>query len=389
MKRNPFGTKPEKEENVLPETEVTAKNSFIPSLPVAQVPEADVNFIQAVEKIKTILPEGVQFQLVPKGAKGIIVKKEFNLDIKNKIEELTSELQTIGGISSQDDAVKANVSLKKAKTLIKTLSAERLLMTSVLDEEKADTMSYEKAITENLQNLVNVINNNITIFQTAELEKAKKAQEAIDKKKREELAAAQAETDRIAKIKNLMLEFEKNVLNAIHSSTVKTVDERITQLNTFDFNEKVYQEFLPEAQILLQSLKAKFQERKVELMKLAEAEKTNKEAAEKMRIEQEEKARIEKENQTAKAELVQQETQDQLQESVSNIQMESEFKGAMVPKAKGISLPWVFDEETIDMALLPIEFHTFDKKKIKEAISAGLHEIPGVKIYQKVTNVSR
>lgn len=51
-------------------------------------------------------------------------------------------------------------------------------------------------------------------------------------------------------------------------------------------------------------------------------------------------------------------------------------------KVKGVSRPWVFDIE--DESKIPREYLSIDPKKIREAIKAGVREIPGTKIYQDV-----
>lgn len=383
MNHNPFDPKPSMtgKEVKIHEMPVTNNNPAIP----ARIVLPPVDLLQ----IREYIDAGGSIVLVPRGSKGLIIKKEFNPELQEKIDAITIELQGVTAIKSQNDAVNANATLKKAKTLLKGLESERKLMTSVLDDEKSDTMNYERSISDNLSKLVNAVNNGLTEFQREEDRKAREIQDKIDKEKREALAKAQEETNRIARIKNLILEFEKNVLNAIHSSNINDVDEKIKHLGNVKLTAETYQEFLPDAEIMYQNCVTKFNERKGELMRLAEAEKKNKEASDNMRVEMEEKQKRERDQQAQKSEMLQQETQDKLMEDVSNIQMESELKTAMISQAKGVQKPWVFDEENIDIKLLPLEYHTFDKKKIKEAIGLGARDIPGVKIYQDIRNVSR
>jgi hypothetical protein len=371
-KRNPFDTVPENADPLNLNTPVHISESS--------------NYAALKASIEEALRVGSQVVIVPKGSKGIIVSKEFNPLIKEKIEELEIELKEIKAISSQDDAVKANVTLKKAKTLIKTLSSERLLMTSVLDEEKADTMRYEKEVTGNLVSMVDIVNNAITTFQIAEQARLKKIADDIEKEKQTKLLAENAEIQRKATIKGYILEFEKNCLNALQEANVMSIDMKIKQLATFTFDTAIYQEFTTEAYEMYKAMVAKFETRSAELKKIAQANATEAAA---LQLQAEEQARKDREALAEKEEKVNDAILEESQSAASNIQMEAELKTSIVPKAKGISLPWVFDEETIDMSLLPAEFHTYDKAKIKAAITGGRKEIPGVNIYQKVTNVSR
>jgi hypothetical protein len=386
MNNNPFDPKPKSAEEVqIPERVKIEPSDLLQIRKESTHVPTKVN----IDIINAHVNSGGSIQLVPRGSKGIIIKKEFNAELQKNIDALEIELQGIKDIKSQADAQTANATLKKAKTLLKGLEAERKLMTSVLDDEKSDTMRYEKTISDNLQALVLAVNNGLTIFQREEDRKAREAQELIERQKREALKKAQDEANRIGRIKTMINEFERNVLNRIHSSTIDDIDANIAKLASVKLTAETYAEFLPDAQIMYQSCVTKFNERKVELMRLAEAEKKNFEAAQNQRLELEQKQKREMDQQNEKAEMAKRETNDKLMEDVSNIQMETELKNAMVPQAKGVQKPWVFDEENIDLSLLPLEFHTFDKKKIKEAIGLGARDIPGVKIYQEIRNVSR
>ncbi len=372
MKHNPFG-------------------ESVPQGPIKDASPAKINEVNiAIENSQIVdhLRSGGSIQLVPKGSKGLIIKKEFNQDLLDKIEEITIELKSVGAIKikTQDDAAKVNAVLKKAKALLsKGLENDRKLMTSVLDGEKVEIMNYERTISQPVQVLVDILNNACTEFQRDEDRKAKELQDKIDKEKREKIDAAQKETNRISGIKGLIIEFEGSVMNAIHSATIDDVDEKIKQLAGIKLTDESYMEFLPEAEIMYQSCVTKFNERKGELMRLAQAGKDT----ESLRLQMQQKQEREQQQQDQKAQDLQRESQDKLLEDASNIQMESELKTAMIPQAKSVQKPWIFDEEKIDMKLLPLEFHTFDKKKIKEAISSGAREIPGVEIFQDIRNVSK
>ncbi len=351
----------------------------------------DQKLADALNGAVLLLPEGAKIQLVPAGSKGIIIKKEFNQEIQTRIEEVTIELQQIKAVTTQEGAAKANVSLKKAKSLINALDAERKLMTSVLDEEKKDTMSYENSIVSELQAHVTFLNNFLTKFQEEEYKK----QQAIEKKIREEKEAEEKkqrdEIARVAKIKNIILEFEKNVMNAIHTATIENVDEKIRHLSNVKLTEATYMEFLPEAQDMYNTCVGRFNVRRGDLINLAKLEAENKEQADKLKAHQLETQQREKKEQQQREIEQQQATETQTQEALSNIQMEAELKTSQLPQQKGVQKRWVFDEENVDMKLLPLEYHTFDKEKIKEAIANGARtgSIPGVIIFEKIINVSK
>lgn len=50
---------------------------------------------------------------------------------------------------------------------------------------------------------------------------------------------------------------------------------------------------------------------------------------------------------------------------------------------------WTFDEEVVDLASVPREFLKLDEVKVREAIASGIREIPGLKIYEKETIITR
>jgi hypothetical protein len=105
--------------------------------------------------------------------------------------------------------------------------------------------------------------------------------------------------------------------------------------------------------------------------------------------EQDEKAALLKQQALEKAQQEEQQQSENFQNEVANIQMTSELQQSLNTKPANIMERWVFDETTIDMSLLPADFHTFDKAKIKEAIKNGCREIPGVVIRKELSNVSR
>ena|ERR1700747_3172675 len=51
-------------------------------------------------------------------------------------------------------------------------------------------------------------------------------------------------------------------------------------------------------------------------------------------------------------------------------------------KVSGVSRPWVF--EITDETKVPVMFKTVDDKKIRQAVSSGVREIEGVRIFQEI-----
>jgi hypothetical protein len=326
---------------------------------------------------------------VPPGAKAIVVHQEFNPVVKTQISQLEHDLAQIKSIANQAEVDSANASLKKAKALLKNLESERKMMTSVLDDEKNKLISYERSMSEKLVKLIDLINSNIVTWQKAEAKRQAEEAAEIERGKAEKLAKENAEIQRIDTIKSKLLEFEKNVLNAILTSTLQDIDTKAAYLLKFKLPVEIYQEFTNDAEQLKVTLYRKFLDRKTEIGDLAKAEKESAEnfatilAAAKAKADQAVEAlkarQTEKEQQTAEAQ----------QNVALNIQMESELKLAMQPKIKGAVKRWTFDEGAIDLTILPLKYHTYDKAKIKEAIAAGETDIPGVRIYQDLINVSR
>jgi hypothetical protein len=327
--------------------------------------------------------------VVPVGYKGILVRKEISQELIETVELLTEELKGITAITSQETMDAANAVLKKSKRLIKDLEADRKKMDQILNDEKSNNAAIENKIVGELAVLTDAVNKSITFFLQEEDRKAKERQRQIEEQRQKELAAAQAERDRVAKIKATFMQFENNVLNAINTATLADIDQKITTMNTVVMPEVTFQEFLPEAEIKYNELKAKFLAKKTDLLRLADLESKNKEQAaqlaEQQRLQAEAEAKALEERQRQQLE----EQREKELNDTANIQMEAELKTALSGTVQGGAKVWKFDETTVDLSLLPIEYHTFDAKKIKEAITAGAREIPGVRIFQEIRNVSR
>lgn len=342
-----------------------------------------------VNQLQDQIAKGAKLLVIPKGSKGLIVRKEISPELKASVEAITKQMQTLGGIDSQTAAATANAVLKQAKNLVKELENERKKMDQLLNDEKADNKQIEATIVGQLSALVQVVNNNITAFQAAEEKKARERAAELQRKKDEEMAAAQKERDRVANIKSLILKFEGAVLAEVNGATIDTIDSLISRLDAVKISKDVYMEFYDEAEKMYIASKVKLQTRKEELIKYSELEKQNKEQADLLKKQQEEQALKAKQELEEKAEELETQKAEKEMSDVANIQMEHELKISMNTGAKGVQKRWTFDEETIDMSLLPDEFKTFNKEAITKAIANGLYEIPGVNIYQKIINVSR
>lgn len=336
-----------------------------------------------------IIPSGSSAILVPSGSKGIIVRTEFNPEAQNQINQLVDELSKVEHIASQEDVAFANKILAKAKKTIKFLGAERLMMSSVLKAESDNLIDYERKIVADLQNTCDVVTENVLKYQQKVFEENKRIEAEIQKQKDIELAKIQAESNRKNEINTLILDFERGILSAIQSATIGDIDQKIAKLQSYVMTADDYMEFLPQAQIKYQECVTKMNSRKTELLQLQQAEKTNKAEADRIKAIQEAQAQADNEAMANRAAMSQEALVDERDQEISNTQMTAELKSSMSATPKGVAILWVFDEETINMSLLPDEYKTFDKDKIKKAIGAGCRSIPGVNIHEKLSNRPR
>lgn len=333
--------------------------------------------------------EVFDIQNVPKGFKAILIKKEFDSSVLDQIVTLENELSTLPVIKSDDDLSKVNGSLKKAKTLINKIGADRLEMASGLSQEQKALIELERKTIATLNTLVDTKNKAALAYQVEKDRRAKQAQEQIEKNRQEEMKRILAEKERVQIISNKIIQFEKNVLTAIASATYDDVDSKIEILNQTKLTAEVYQEFLPDAVDMLDRCKKLFTTRKEELQLLHELSLKNKEAADKLQKEQQAKIEANQAELESKKDSINEMLSDSHVSDVENIQMQTELRNAMVEKPSSVRRTYEADFTTIDMSLLPDEYKTFDEKKIKEAVKAGCREIPGVEIKEKLSNVSR
>lgn len=321
--------------------------------------------------------------------KQIIVQTEFDQGLKTKIAVLVEELQKTPAITSQEAVVKANETLSKSKKMIDFIDEQRKQMTSVLDQEKKSIMNYQKAIVGELETLTTTINRSIIEFQKEEDRKAKVIAAEIEKKKQAELLKIQAEQARVNKITNLILDFENSVSVASANATIKDIDDKIKKLNSVIIKEEIYMEFFGEAQVMYQRCVTVLANRKTELLELQNLKSKNEDQARQLEEQQKQNAILQAEAVENKKAQAKKEQEEKEQNEIANLQMESELKTAMIEKPSNVMRRWSFDKETVDISLLPLEFHTFDEKKIKEAIKQGAREIPGIVICEELSNVSR
>jgi hypothetical protein len=218
----------------------------------------------------------------------------------------------------------------------------------------------------------------VTQFQQREAKRIADENARIQKERDEKYAKEQKEIREKAEHKQNLLDLERAIVRRGLETTLKNVDENIEIVSAFEINADFYGEHVAEANKIVASGIVMFQKKKASLALAPNA------CAAHDKFAQEQIAAIEEKQLAA-----QEEEQEALQSAALNIQMDAELKTAQIGKQKGIAKVWVFEEDTIDLALLPLEFHTFDKAKIKAAIAAGRTEIPGVIIKQDIRNVAR
>lgn len=106
---------------------------------------------------------------------------------------------------------------------------------------------------------------------------------------------------------------------------------------------------------------------------------------EKDRIRKEELRKIEEERRIQEEELRKQmaEKEEINQEDLDKLQTirRQQADLAQVPVQNSIRKTWTFD--VLDLMAVPISYLMVDEQKVKQAISAGVRDIPGMKIYQK------
>ena len=89
--------------------------------------------------------------------------------------------------------------------------------------------------------------------------------------------SAKAELERKRKIREAMDSFTLNVNQAIATSDLSNIDERISTLEKVTISQAIYQEFTLEMSDVLKGLQFKFKERKTDLLRIAQLEKENSE----------------------------------------------------------------------------------------------------------------
>ncbi len=327
--------------------------------------------------------------IVPVGSELIIFNKQFAPSLITELEEIETAIESIKPIASQDDVVSANEVLKKGQRFAKKFEDERKAMGDVLKQHTDELLSIQKKVLSKLIESIGNKNNEIVIFQKAWQKEQDEKAAKILKEQQAETARIQAENKRKQDILNLISQFESNVLNAISTATIETIDNSILHFDNFKIKEDVYMEYYQQALELQASLKIKFATRKAELERVAQLEKINKEAADKMKADQAAQALKDKEEAEQRNAEQTAEASEQAASDIANVQMATELKTSVLPTSKNVMKRWVFDAGSVDMAALPLEYHTFDESKIKAAIAAGARSIPGVRIFEEISNVKR
>lgn len=326
---------------------------------------------------------------VPQGSQVVIVKKFFPAELTKQVGEITESLSEIDKINSTADAESANTILKRAKKLITTFDSERKTMTAILDQKKDEIIAAQKDFIKGLETASKKVNDAIIAFQIEKDKRDKEETQRIEKEKQAKLKAEQDEINRVANIKSLIVKFRESVATAAVSATIHDIDSKIERLKASRVTPETYQEFYNDAAIMYEGCLKLMNERKASLQAIHELELKNKDAADKIKAETEAKLKAEQDSINQDKFDIDYTRQESEMNAVSNIQMHSELKKGMIEKSKGVRKNWTFEEESIDIEALPLEFHTFDSAKIKAAIASGVREIPGVKIFEKITNVSR
>lgn len=328
--------------------------------------------------------------LVPAGHRAIVFKTDISPDLMTDIESSISELTATPVPKTQQDVDAVNRILKTAKSILKVIEAERKKITSELDaEKKSITSAIKEKFYDPLDQVVTLWDQKIIEFQRAELARKEQERIALEEEKKKEQAAIAAEHARITSIKDSISSYKTNALTACANATIDNIDSYIYAASDWEPTADEYFEFLGEMKIVCADVVNAFKKKKIDLERIKELEAINKKAADDAKKKQQEEDAARVLASTKEKEVQQEIQQDILENKLLNSEMGNEFKKAQVSQVSGIMRRWVFEEDTINMSLLPDEFKTFDKAKIKDAISKGARDIPGVVIKQDISNVSR
>jgi hypothetical protein len=74
-------------------------------------------------------------------------------------------------------------------------------------------------------------------------------------------------------------------------------------------------------------------------------------------------------------------------ESLARVEMQAQAQIQELPTIAGVRKVWKF--EGLDIAKIPLAFLTIDEAAVKEAIKAGVREIPGIRIYEDFARSGR
>jgi len=360
-------------------------NDALAHIPAHRTIQSEINeMYEATSPV--VIPRIVS---VPAGSDIIIYSKNFAPSLLTELEVLVTSIEALTPVNSQADVESQNSLLKNASRFCKKFEDERKAMGEPLKEVTDELMQIQKSTLSEIIELIADKNTEIVNFQKAEAKRAAEKAAQIQKERDAEILAAQNENKRKQDILNLINQFETNTLNVINGATIETIDGIINTYTGFKVKESTYMEYMPQILSLQKDLQFKLMYRKEDLQKLADLEKTNKLQADQLRLQQEQQAARDKEAATQRAATQAAEADEQAQSDIANTVMQSELKTSSMPIQKNVMKKWVFDADNVDMAALPLEYHTFDAVKIQAAITAGARNIPGVVIEERISNVKR
>lgn len=377
-KKSPF-------DNIEPVPERTQETVFgVKPIGVIATP---VRTIQ--HEVNAINVPSAQTVVVPAGCELIIFNKKFAPALLTELDEITTALIGLKPVTTQDEVVSVNSVLKNASRFVKKFDEQRKAMGEVLTKYKDSLLLDQKQTLSEIMDYIEAKNNEIVIFQKAQAKIQAEREAKIQAQKDAEIKKANAENARKQNILNLIAQFESNCLNEISNATIATIDNLIYSFDLFKLKEETYMEYMQQAGAVQVSLRLKFVNRKSELVKLAELEATNKEQAEQLKAQQDRQAAADKQASITRNAQQANAAAEQAQSDIANTQMQAELKSSALPAARNVMKRWTFDTTQVDMASLPIEYHAPDTDKIKAAIAAGARSIPGVVIFEEISNVKR
>ena len=279
---------------------------------------------------------------------------------------------------------RANKSVKNVETIRVSLKAPILDMGKRID-------AVAKDLTAEIEMAIKDVKENILKYHKDLKEKQRIEQERIEKEAQEAEAEKQRETDRIKKITDWILSFEKNTIAMIdESESIGGLSDIYTvHIKTFPA-DNFFEEFLDDAKAAKERVKLAGKSRKEYLQKIIMEEDGKK--AEELRRKENKRQQIIQDNVETKAE----ELKEKVTEVVENVEAEAELKTAdltgkslalQAEKVSGITRNWDF--EIVDLNKVPRSYLKVDEpairawiKQNKEVLKDG-EVISGIKYFIK------